>query len=308
MSPEQARGALVDARSDLWSLGVVLYQMLAGSLPFAAKTQADVLAGILEREPASLATSAVPAELQRIVRKALAKDRDQRYQTAAEFGADLRRVLARVRPAGGLVSRPAIAGAAGALAVAVVAGFAAWQYARPPVTSELTYSLIAQQMRDGEPAGSPYVARATDDFQAGWRFRLRFQSPEAGFVYLLNEAPSTNGVGELSILFPLSGLNPDRAAFPPNQPVETDWSVFDQNPGVEKLRIIWARRPVSELDEAAREAATPEQQGRITAARANAIRGWLAGLRATTEVASGGATTIRGNRDLLGTEIDLRHR
>jgi hypothetical protein len=62
------------------------------------------------------------------------------------------------------------------------------------------------------------------------------------------------------------------------------------------------------LDEAAREAATPEQQGRITAARANAIRGWLAGLRATTEVASGGATTIRGNRDLLGTEIDLRHR
>ncbi len=92
MSPEQARGLKVDTRSDIFSLGVVIYEMLTGRVPFPGQTMTDVLASILMLEPPSLSQSAagVPYELQRIVHNALQKDKKERYQTADELLSDLK--------------------------------------------------------------------------------------------------------------------------------------------------------------------------------------------------------------------------
>ncbi len=97
MSPEQARGLTVDGRTDIWSFGVVLYEMLARRMPFTGATRMDTLVAILEREPPLLAElwKDAPSEskqLQSIVSKALRKERSERYQTVAELLADLKKI------------------------------------------------------------------------------------------------------------------------------------------------------------------------------------------------------------------------
>ncbi|HEV8487385.1 MAG TPA: protein kinase [Blastocatellia bacterium] len=99
MSPEQARGLEVDGRSDIFNLGIVLYEMLAGRAPFAGDTPADIVASILKTDPPSLAESGLdsPADLQRVVSKALSKVKENRYQTSEEILADLRAVEDRLQ-------------------------------------------------------------------------------------------------------------------------------------------------------------------------------------------------------------------
>jgi eukaryotic-like serine/threonine-protein kinase len=88
MSPEQARGKETDNRTDIWSLGVVVYEMLARKVPFTGETINHTIVAILEKEPQALGD--VPAELQRIVRKAITKDVDMRYQSARDLLIDLK--------------------------------------------------------------------------------------------------------------------------------------------------------------------------------------------------------------------------
>ncbi len=107
MSPEQVQGLPVDARADIYSLGVVLYELLAGQVPFADHEGREILADIMRREPVPLSrlSASVPPDLERIVAQAMAKERDRRYGAAADLKHDLALVRNRLNAAGRMTTR-----------------------------------------------------------------------------------------------------------------------------------------------------------------------------------------------------------
>jgi len=178
MSPEQARGQRVDRRTDIFSLGVVLYEMIAARRPFEGATMSDVIAALLTAEPPHLGKYCAGAttELERIVGKCLAKDREARYQSAAELIADLKtlppdsqserpttREVMGTRPRLGSWRWPLIAATA-LLLVVGLAWFLSWRRARPAQSDQINLSSQEQRRPGGARSINP---TANDDFLRG---------------------------------------------------------------------------------------------------------------------------------------------
>jgi eukaryotic-like serine/threonine-protein kinase len=179
MSPEQVRGDELDGRTDIFSCGVVLYEMATGVLPFRAATTGLIFDSILNKQPppASSLNPAMPAELDRILDKALEKDRDLRYQNACDLRTDLARLRRDSGSAGSHVpqSRPpsrarrpiVVAIAALGLAAVAIGGYVIWK-ARAPAGSSAQRSLSRVTSEDGlqaQPTWSPdgrFIAYTSD--------------------------------------------------------------------------------------------------------------------------------------------------
>ena len=200
MSPEQARGEALDSRTDLFSFGVVLYEMVTGKEAFGGNTTAVIFNAILERTPAPVSTinPTLPAKLDEIVQKALERDRDLRCQTAAELRADLKRLkrdsdsARAVRASSDQVHpRPAkkgrgslVAAAAVALGVAAMLFTGGWMTGRvrsdePPLYRQLTFRRGTVRNARFAPDGQSIVYSAAWEGEPLEIFSKTAEGPES---------------------------------------------------------------------------------------------------------------------------------
>src|SRR2546422_3202142 len=152
MSPEQARGLKVDARTDIWSLGVVIYEAVAGRKPFSGDTTPDVINSVIEKTPPPLTryASDVPEALEWIVSRALRKEKETRYQTANELLTDLRELRTKVQLAKATASETPDRATSGTHATAASLTGA------PPSTSSAEY--VVNEIKRHKTVASVVVA------------------------------------------------------------------------------------------------------------------------------------------------------
>ncbi|HEY6120811.1 MAG TPA: protein kinase [Pyrinomonadaceae bacterium] len=232
MSPEQARGESVDHRTDIFSLGVVIYEMVTGQMPFAARPTGNV--PIPEQEPPPLAhyVPEAPSELQLIVNKALRTNKEERYQTIAEFLVDLRRARSERPPHSNFTRRLSL----WAATLALVVGGALWFYAsrqtaKPsrPLLKALPFTSLsgAEYLPSFSPDGNK-IAFSWDEEGEGGAIYVK----EIGTEKLLRLTFSISGRTTRRATTPTSSMNfspvwsPDGQTIAFNRHTETECAIF----------------------------------------------------------------------------------
>ena len=338
MSPEQAQASEIDERTDIWSMGVIVYEMITGKMPFRGSTTSHTIVQILERDPVPLTKLVkAPVELERIVMKAIAKKPVERYQTAKEMLIDLRSFQKRVemdaelKQTSPLITRThddlgrqkkrvlvfAVVGmllvTAGIFAVNVWRSSRSATVATTPVTPverTLTYWITVQKFKGGNPYQDPFTLAGEINFEAGYRIRVNVRSPQSGYLYILNEGPAA-GAPEYNIVFPTPSANQGSSLLQASQMVqipEKSWLRFDEQRGVEKLWLVFSENALPELDSLKPFAGT-QTRGLITdPLRNKAIKDFLDAQTSKPAVEKGETlTTVKAAGHLLVYAIKLEH-
>jgi serine/threonine protein kinase len=347
LSPEQAQGKLVDVRTDIWSTGVMIYEMVTGAMPFSGATTSHTIVQILEKEPPPIAN--VPAEFQRIVTKAITKDPDERYQTAKDMLIDLRSLKKQMdlkaeidRTSSPEVKRVLVSAsdepskkrvllvaiAAMILVTVAIFAYSLWRSrqeraATPIVTSPtppaaveertLTYWITVQKFRNKKSFGNPFTVAGEINFEADYQIRLNVRSPQSGHLYIFNEGPgSTAAPPELIVVFPSETANKGSSFLRGGDVVQIpdkSWLEFDEDQGIEKLWLVFSEAPVPEL-ESVQQFANKQTKGLITDVTQNKIiQTFLTNPSLPQSTAERGQTltTVKATGKLLVYDVMLEH-
>jgi len=338
MSPEQAQARAVDERTDIWSAGVMLYEMVTGLMPFGGPTTSHTLVQIIEKEtPAFPKVADAPAELQRIIRKAMAKSPDERYQSAKDMLIDLKSLKKQSDSGSALVTEETnrepqkkrvlvIALVAMAVVTAAIFGVSIWRSSRrttsavapasspvvPAPQRMLSYWITVQKFREGKYQ-KPYTVAGEINFEAEDQIRLNVRSPQKGYLYILNEGPRAGStVPEFVILFPSATANNGSSLLGADQQVVIPgqtWFRFDAQQGVERLWLVFAEDAVPELENV-KGFASEQTAGLITdMTRNKAIQDFLASHSASKPSLEKGdtLTTLNMPGKLLLYPVRLEH-
>lgn len=182
---------------------------------------------------------------------------------------------------------------------------------RPAATRDLSYKLTVQKMRNGRPYQDEFESSGQEIFENGWKFRLHVNSPQTGYLYLLNEGPVEGGDITYNMLFPAPSMNAGSPYLAANQKMETAWMAFDDNQGTEKFWMIWAADAVPEL-EAVKGVVNPTDKGEIKdSGQSKAVREFLKKHSSTSPVAEKDKnkkqTNVKANSNVLVHHVELEH-
>ncbi|HYW72582.1 MAG TPA: serine/threonine-protein kinase, partial [Pyrinomonadaceae bacterium] len=175
----------------------------------------------------------------------------------------------------------------------------------------LSYSLTVQKMRDGKPYQNEFESSGQEIFENGWKFRMNLTSPQAGFLYLLNEGPATGGTTTYEVLFPETKTNGGSPRVTANQQLQTAWMRFDDHDGTEKFWMVWAEAAVPAL-EAATAVVNDRDLGEIKdEAKARAVRDFLnqhaSPKPEVNKDTANKQSVVKGKTDVLVSAIELEH-
>lgn len=316
MAPEQFNGVPADKRSDVFSLGLTLFEMFAGQHPFACETRAATVAAMSTRQAPALTSVApeAPRALDPVLGKALARDPADRYQTGAELLAALKAVrdgsTRGASPPPWQLNRRWIVGLclAAAAVAAVIWGVSRF---RMPGTASgaaaaITTWVSVTPVRNGDTQAT-YEAAGDIAVATGWRFRVHIEAGAPGWVYLISDE-RRHGSDEVSlqVLYPAADdfdahTRPGPAVF-----ASPGYRLRDP-PADTSLWVVWARRPLPELEDL-KPVVRDTEGGRVTdGRRADAVRKMLdERLKSVAIDEDARRATARGDGDAVLYRFTLR--